>query len=129
MKGLVMIVDDHAAILQLLRTAFEGEDFEVHVAKNGAEGVQVAREVKPGLIILDLSMPVMNGLGAARKLKVLMPHVPLLMFTNNAGALVEKEARSAGFSAVICKSDADGPNQLLAHAKGLLGLDGAHLAS
>lgn len=46
----------------------------------------------------------MNGLDAARELKVLMPHVPLLMFTNNAGGVVEKKARSAGISAVISKS-------------------------
>lgn len=70
-------------------------------------------------------MPVMNGLDAARELKVLMPHVPLLMFTNNPGAIVEKEARSAGISAVFSKSDFDGLRQLLSRAKALLGLDGA----
>src|SRR5579864_9716387 len=74
---------------------------------------------------LDQSMPVMNGLEAARELKVLMPHVPLLMFTNNAGGIVEKEASSADISAVISKSDTDGAKQLLARAKALLGLDGA----
>jgi CheY-like chemotaxis protein len=41
-------------------------------------------------------MPVMNGLEAARELKVLMPHVPLLMFTNNAAEVLEKETLSAG---------------------------------
>lgn len=70
-------------------------------------------------------MPVMNGLDAARELKVLMPHVPLLMFTNNAGGILEKEVRSAGIAAVISKSDVDGLKQLLARAKTLLGLDGA----
>jgi DNA-binding NarL/FixJ family response regulator len=78
---------------------------------------------KPNLIILDLSA--MNGLDAARELKVLMPHVPLLMFTNNAGAAMEKEARSAGILAVVCKSDSDSSKQLVAHARALLGLDGA----
>ena len=75
--------------------------------------------------ILDLSMPMMNGLDAARELKVLMPHIPLLMFTNNAAGIVENEARSAGISAVISKSDSDGLKQLLARAKLLLGQDGA----
>jgi CheY-like chemotaxis protein len=70
-------------------------------------------------------MPVMNGLDAARALKFLMPHVPLLMFTNNAGRIVEKEARLAGISAVISKSDSDALNRLLDQAKALLGLDGA----
>jgi two-component system chemotaxis response regulator CheY len=120
-----MIVDDHAVIRRILREVFEAEDLEVSEAANGAEGVQKAQAEKPDLIILDLFMPVMNGLEAARKLKVLMPHVPLLMFTNNAAGIVEKEARSAGISAVISKSDSDVPKQLLARAKALLGLDGA----
>jgi hypothetical protein len=47
------------------------------------------------------------------------------MFTNNAAGIVEKEARSAGISAVISKSDSDGLKQLLARAKALLGRDGA----
>jgi CheY-like chemotaxis protein len=120
-----MIVDDHAVIRRMVRVMFEAEDLEVFDAVDGAEGVQKAQAVKPGLIILDLSMPVMNGLDAARQLKVLMPHVPLLMFTNNAGGILEKEARSAGIVAVISKSDVDGLKQLLARAKALLGLDGA----
>ncbi|PYX60681.1 MAG: two-component system response regulator [Acidobacteria bacterium] len=118
-----MIVDDHAVIRRMVREVFEAEDLNVFDAANGAEGVQKAQEVKPSLIILDLSMPVMNGLDAARELKVLMPHVPLLMFTNNPGWIVEKEARSAGISAVISKSDSNGLKQLLARAKALLGRD------
>ena len=62
---------------------------------------------------------------AARELKVLMPDVPSLMFTNNAVGIVEKEARSAGISAVISKSDSDAMRRLLTQAKELLGLDGA----
>ena len=115
-----MIVEDHAVIRRMLRALFEAESLLVTDAVNGAEGIQKAQAEKPDLIILDLSMPVMNGIEAARKLKVLMPHIPLLMFTNTAGASVEKEARSAGISDVISKSD--GLMQLLARAKTLLGL-------
>lgn len=123
--ALVMIVDDHAIIRRMLRALLKGESLAVSDAVDGAEGVQKAQAEKPDLIILDLSMPVMNGLDAARELKVLMPHVPLLMFTNNAGGVMEKVARSAGISAVISKSDSDGLRQLLARAKALLGEDGA----
>jgi len=124
-----MIVDDHAVIRRMLRAVLEAEDFQVSDAMNGAEGVQRAQDEKPSLIILDLSMPVMNGLEAARELKILMPHVPLLMFTNNAAELVKKDAFSAGISAVVCKSDSDSSQQLVAHAKALLGLDGAAVSS
>ena len=77
----------------MLRHGFEAEDWLVVDASDGAEGVQKAQEVRPVIIVLDLSMPVMNGLEAARELKTLMPHVPLLMFTNSSGVIVEKEAR------------------------------------
>ena len=124
-KSLVMIVDDQAVIRSMLREIFEPENFDVSDATDGAEGVRKAQAEKPSLIILDLSMPLMNGLEAARELKMLMPAVPLLMFTNNAVGIVEKEARSAGISAVISKSDSDAMRRLLAQAKELLGLDGA----
>lgn len=65
-----MIVDDHAIIRRMLRTAFEAEGLQVSDAKDGAEGVRKAQELEPSLIILDLSMPVMNGLEAARALKL-----------------------------------------------------------
>lgn len=120
-----MIVDDHAIIRHMLRAMFESENFHVSDAADGAEGVHKAQAEKPSLIILDLSMPMMNGLEAARELKVLMPQVPLVMFTNNAGEIVEKQARTAGICAVIAKSDSDALKQLLAHAKALLELDGA----
>jgi len=120
-----MIVDDHAIIRHMVRVMFESENFDVSDAADGAEGVHKAQAEKPSLIILDLSMPVMDGLEAARELNVLMPHVPLLMFTNNSREIVEKQALTAGICAVISKSDSDALKQLLAHAKALLGLDGA----
>ena len=76
MRHLVMIVDDHAVIRRMLRAVLEAEDFEVVDAINGAEGIEKAHEVTPELIILDLSMPVMNGLEAARALKLLIPMSP-----------------------------------------------------
>jgi CheY-like chemotaxis protein len=123
-RACVLIVDDHAIIRKMLQALFEAHDMDVCEAENGAEGVQKAQYLNPGLVILDLSMPVMNGIEAARALQLMMPHVPLLMFTNNTVAAMEKEARSAGISAVISKSDANASLQLVAHAKALLGLDG-----
>jgi CheY-like chemotaxis protein len=63
----------------------------------------------------------MNGLEAARELKALMPHVPLVMFTNDAGVIVEKESRFAGISSLICKSGAGALKSLLARADALFG--------
>jgi CheY-like chemotaxis protein len=118
-----MIVDDHATIRRMLRAVFEAEDLEVSDAVDGADGVRKAQEIKPNLIILDLSMPVMNGLEAARALKLLMPLVPLLMFTNHAGEILKKDALASGIFAVVCKTDSDSSKQLVAHARALLGLN------
>jgi CheY-like chemotaxis protein len=115
--GIVLIVDDQPVIRRLMRVMLEGENLEVCEAANGSEAVQKAQELNPILIILDLAMPVMNGLEAARVLKLRMPEIPLLMFTNFAGPVLEKEAQSAGFSALVCKSE---PGRLLTEANALL---------
>ena len=120
-----MIVDDNATIRGILRALFEAEDLRVFEAIDGVQVIRRALEVKPNLIILDLSMPEMNGLEAARELKTLMPHVPLLMFTNHSEGALDKEADSAGIAAVVSKSGHDSLAQLVMHAKLLLGLDGS----
>ena len=96
MKACVLIVDDHAIIRGMLHTLFEAHGMQVCEAENGAHGVQKAQDLNPALVILDLSMPVMNGLEAARALQLTTPHVPLLMFTNNSGAAMANDARHAG---------------------------------
>jgi two-component system, chemotaxis family, chemotaxis protein CheY len=116
----VLIVDDHATVRGMIRSRFESEGFEVCDAANGAEAVNKAQEVKPDLVILDLAMPVMNGLEAARILKRLAPEVPLLMFTNTGGSGLEQEARSSGISAVFSKSD--GAEAVLVHVNKILKL-------
>jgi CheY-like chemotaxis protein len=106
------------------RTLFEAHNLDVREAATGAEGVQKAQEIHPSLVILDLSMPGLNGLEAAQELKRIMPQVPLLMFSNHSGTVVKQQALLVGISAVICKSDSDASEQLLTRAKVLLGLDG-----
>ncbi len=102
---LIMIVDDHAAVRKLVRSLFQAHGFVVCDAENGAEAVEKAQKLQPQLIVLDLSMPIMNGFEAARALKILMPRVPLVMFTNNIGPTVDQEARVAGISAIVSKSE------------------------
>jgi CheY-like chemotaxis protein len=99
----VMIVDDHAAVRRLVRSLFQAQGFDVCDAENGAEAVEKAQKLQPQSIVLDLSMPVMNGFEAARALKI--PGVPLVMFTNNAGPALEREARAAGILAIVSRPD------------------------
>jgi len=77
-----LIVDDSAHVRQALCELFQREaDFDVcGEAENGKKAIENARELRPDLIVLDLSMPVMNGFDAARVLKRVMPTVPLIMY-------------------------------------------------
>ena len=104
MGRLVLIADDHAVIRDLLSSLLATHGFDVCKASDGAEAVRIAREKCPDLVVLDLAMPVMSGLDAARVLKAKMPNIPLVMFTNTIGPGVEREAQSAGISAVFSKS-------------------------
>lgn len=102
----ILIVDDSFLIRNLLRERFEAEPgWKVSgEACNGEEGIARARQLNPNLIVLDLSMPVMNGLDAARELRKLMPSVPIVMFTSFMTSNLEREALAAGISKVVVKS-------------------------
>jgi CheY-like chemotaxis protein len=103
----ILIVDDHASMRHTLRTTFEGiSALEVSEAVNGREAIEKVSELKPDLIVLDLSMPIMNGLEAAPVLRRMLPAVPIILFTLYANKFLEQEAFSAGVTVVVSK-DAD----------------------
>lgn len=101
----ILIADDHDMIRKALCELFDSqEDFEVcGEAENGKEAVEMAQIFLPDLILLDLSMPVMNGIEAACELKRLMPMVPIVVFSEYGDVLSENEARETGISAVVSK--------------------------
>ena len=114
----ILIVDDNAAIRRSLRTVLESvPDFTIcGEAENGKDGVELAERVHPDAIVLDLSMPVMNGLEATRRLKQLMPVVPIIRFTSFSE--VGNEASKAGANKVLSKSGP--PSELIQSLKTLL---------
>ena len=116
----VLIVDDSAYIRQALGELFKREaDFEVcGEAENGKDAIKKAQELRPDLIVLDLSMPVMNGFDAARILKRLMPAVPLIMYSGFGDTVAERQARLIGISEVVSKTEH--ASVLIHKARGLL---------
>ena len=102
----ILIADDNLRIRQVLRTLIEGhEDWDVCAeAEDGVQAVNRAKQFKPDLIILDLAMPELNGIEAARQISKALPGVPMLMLTLYASPLVEKEAEKVGVQRVISKS-------------------------
>lgn len=116
----VLIVDDSAVVRHGLCELFKREsDFEVcGEAENGKEAIAKAHALHPDLIVLDLSMPVMNGFDAARALKRLMPTVPLIMYSAFGDKVAESQARLIGISEVVSKSEH--ASVLIHKARGLL---------
>ena len=106
MAKTILIVDDNAYIRRGLSELFKREsDLEVcGEAENGKEAINKALALHPDLIVLDLSMPVMNGLDAARELKRLMPTVPLIMYSAFGDVFGEQQARLIGISELVSKS-------------------------
>jgi two-component system response regulator NreC len=103
----ILIVDDCAPIRGLIREFIElrpgikvcGE------AADGFEGVEKGLELKPDAIILDFSMPRMNGLQAALMLHQVSPDTPLILFTIFNDAVMDRLAHNVGVASVISKSD------------------------
>ena len=101
----MLIVDDQAVVRAAVRDLFESHSgFEVcGEAENGVEAIVKARELKPDLVILDLSMPLMNGLEAARTLRQILPDVPVFLLTAHYTAATEQAAFDVGIRAVFSK--------------------------
>jgi len=103
----IMVVDDNPAIRRILRNILEfNHDWVVcGEGVDGRDGVEKAKALSPDLIVLDVSMPVMNGLDAARVLHQIMPDVPLILCSLHTDRLLENEARQAGVTAVFSKAE------------------------
>lgn len=102
----VLIVDDSPAIRYELRQEFTAHGFTCAEAENGFEAIERARTNHPGVIVLDLSMPVMNGLQSAPKLRQLLPRTPIILYTSFADALSPADVHATAVTAVFAKSEA-----------------------
>lgn len=103
----ILIVDDSSTIRHLLRLLIEHDtDWQVcGEAENGQIAIEKVIELEPQAVILDLSMPIMNGLEAARVIARIAPDVQMVMFTLYINEQLQKDARAAGIKDVISKSD------------------------
>ena len=103
----VLIVDDNATIRNLVRSSIERkEEWEVcGEAENGQVAVEKVQQLQPDVVILDLQVPVMNGLEAARQIIRLVPNMAMVMLTMHNCAQLLKDAQAAGIKDVLSKSD------------------------
>lgn len=102
----LLIADDNPQIRNLLKTFFQESDIHVCAeAVDGVDAVAKASELQPDLAILDLCMPRLNGLDAARAMKTVAPGTRVILFTMYADIVPPAEAEGAGVAAVISKSN------------------------
>jgi two-component system nitrate/nitrite response regulator NarL len=109
----ILIVEDEVAVRRAIRAFLEHHHFEIcGEAAAGAEALEKVATLHPDLIILDLSMPGMNGIEAASLLKTKAPGVPVVIYTMLEDVLGTSLSASLGVKAVVSK--ADGLPKLLA---------------
>jgi DNA-binding NarL/FixJ family response regulator len=103
----VLIVNDNDCMRTIMRHFFETRtDWKVgSEAKDGSEAIQKAEKLKPGLILLDFSMPIMNGIEAASLLKTVSPDTHIIVFTMFDGAVSSRLSSVVGMDIVVPKAE------------------------
>jgi CheY-like chemotaxis protein len=118
MPARILIADDNPAVRTALRHLLEGLDHpQIIEAKDGKEAVVLAVEQRPDAVILDLAMPVMDGLTSASEISKLLPDLPIIMCTMHWSRQLELEVQKHGVRKIVSKSDA---SDLLAVIQGFL---------
>jgi DNA-binding NarL/FixJ family response regulator len=104
----ILIADDHEVLRRGLRQLLEEQDgyFVCGEAATGRDAVELAKQLRPDVTILDLTMPDLNGLEAARQIKRAQPHTEILIFTMHESEELIRQVLSAGARGYILKSDA-----------------------
>jgi len=92
----ILIMDDSLALLKVMSQTLTQHGYEVEVAVNGVLGLQKMETFRPGLVIIDIMMPEMDGYEATRKIRNAYPDVSIVMFSAQPALVVEKMAFSSG---------------------------------
>jgi len=119
----VLIVDDHEAVRRGLKSAVIGTGWDVcGEAINGKEAIDMARDLQPDVVILDISMPVMGGLEAAPQIRKAAPNAKVVAFTMHESQQIRNEVARIGVHGLAVKS---APlSNLLETVKSLIGSSG-----
>lgn len=102
----ILMADDHAIVLAGLRKLVEAEGEVVGMVEDGRALVEAAQHLRPDIVLLDISMPLLNGLDAARQISKLVPESKLIFLTMHATPTYATEAFKAGASGYLIKRSA-----------------------
>lgn len=109
-KKTVCIVDDNADIREIYRMKFQREGFAVLMAKDGEEGLRVIRENRPDIILLDIEMPVLDGVGVLKALKedAELSRIPVVILSNiDSDSMFQEVSALGGVKYYLVKSLTD----------------------
>lgn len=102
---IALVADDTPFIRKMIVAAFLAEGFKKCAeAETGKQAIEVGKKIKPDVIVLDLSMPVMNGLEATSELRRIFPTTPIILFSFYADQASREDASNAGASLLLPKS-------------------------
>ncbi|MGD0430256.1 MAG: response regulator [Acetobacteraceae bacterium] len=121
MRKRILTVDDSPSVRQMVKLTLTGAGYDIVEAGDGAEGLSKARATPLDMVVTDLNMPVMNGLGLIRELRKLPAYrgVPILFLTTESDAEMKKQAKAAGATGWITKPFQQ--DQLVAVVRKVLG--------
>ena len=114
-RSRILIADDHTLVAELCKRLLETEFDVVGVVSDGRALVRAARDLKPDVIVVDIAMPILNGLDAGRQVKEILPAVKLIYLTMNPDAEVAAEAFARGASGYLLKTCAAAEMVLAVH--------------
>jgi DNA-binding NarL/FixJ family response regulator len=106
MRPRVLLADDHTLLLEAFAKMLEPEFLVVGTVADGRALISTAAELKPDVIVLDIAMPLLNGLDAARQINRTMPSIKLVFLTMNEDPNLASEAFRAGASGYLLKTSA-----------------------
>ena len=103
-----LVVDDYEPWRRFVRSTLQklAEVQVIGEASDGLQAVQQAQQLQPDLIVLDIGLPTLNGIEAARQIRTLSPSSKVLLLTENRSSEIAEETIRAGGSGYVVKSDA-----------------------
>lgn len=116
----ILVVEDSKSYLFILTETLRGQGFTVTTAENGEEGLDAAKNEKPDLIILDITMPKMDGITMSKKLKEFNIQVPIIFLTNMSDLKHVSDAMETAADYIV-KADVS-VEDVVTRVKGKLGL-------
>ena len=101
----IMVVDDDDDIRQMMRVLLEDDGYSVLEAENGQQAIEIAQSASPDLILMDLSMPVLDGLTASRRMREIdrVSEVPIIAITAHDSPEHRTNASAAGINEYLTK--------------------------